>query len=173
MAVEGGMMSAALGYRVWSWSNFEDSNTFEYCNGYTKPLNLAIAESQGIFHKGPSKFHSVVFPIFLACFLTEIYCYISLYSGLEKKRKANTATTDDMKKWQHKRNTLTLKGQFIQFICEIISTILCAIALFFAPKDMDRMGIVNILTPFVVAFTTVTYFFASPELRRHYFRFEY
>lgn len=173
MAVEGGMTSAAIGYHVWSWSTFENSNSFEYCNGYTKTLSLAIAESQGIVHKRASTWDSVAFPVILACFLTEICCYISLYRSLEEKRKTNTATTDDMKQWQHKRNTLTLKGQIIQFVCEIIATVLCAIALILAPADFDRMGFVNVMNVLVNAFLTVTYFLASPEMRRHFFHFEH
>lgn len=166
MVAESCMTSGAL---IWTFSNYQQNLGYEFCKGWGEPM-VNVMESQGQGHD--TKF--VI--IFIAAIITsiEMMSYLKLYRSLQEKQSSNPSLTTDMKRWKKRRNGLTLTGQIFCFVTELSFALLFRMLLsvpVFA--GFHRSYIMAAAIIFLSAVTTVSFYIASPELRRHYFKSSY
>ena len=106
----------------------------------------------------------------------ELAAYIILFWHLHKYNQ-NLKTDGSTLRISHdtlnrrkRRNIVTFVGQFASFIIEIIVTIILQLLVVFNGNNAGN-GLVPALAITTSAILTITFFVASPELKKFYFRF--
>ena len=101
--------------------------------------------------------------------ILELSLYLQLYFALREKSKLNTALTKTMKNQRIKRNSVTLLGQFLSFVLEILTSTTFLLLAYFDTK----LAFYDVLQLISVALITMTHILSSPEIRRKYFWFDW
>lgn len=172
MAAEGGLTSVIVLNALREWFTYRQSTQFEFCRGWGHEISMMEAHSLGIFGEG---FHSDINNSVAFIVTTiEVSSYLRLYRSLQKKQSQNTALTQEMKQWKQRRNALTLGGQTFCFVTELIFAIVYRLVHFIPViAGLHKSFVMALGFVFLSAVTTVSYYVASPELRRHYFKSYY
>lgn len=143
--------------------------------GYSMEMGFIIKESQGTdqwtIRTGTRIMTSVTFGGQLL-FILEMVCYAKIYLELYKndQRIGKNLTPDDIL-YRKKRNVITLSGQFMTFLIEILTSILMMVTLMFYKNYMVDASLVAICHIVSNSFLSMSYVLTSPELKRHYFKF--
>ena len=110
--------------------------------------------------------------------LVEMSIYIILFrhfythNVLLKKEKQGLGLHPDTIKKRKKQNVITLSGQSVSFVVETIAVTIGQLLIFFHKSHDSQFPDGSLASSFIIPFSatlTVTFFVASPELRRFYF----
>ena len=106
--------------------------------------------------------HGMIFVI------TEFVCYIILFLHLKKHNKSVFQSLQkEVVNRRSRRNTITLVGNFVTFVIEILYSIFIHLILRFGAETFAP-GVIPCIFMCVQALITVTQILTSPELRRFY-----
>ena len=109
--------------------------------------------------------------------LVEMSIYIILFrhfytDNVKKEQKGLGLPPDTIKK-RKKQNVITLSGQSVSFVVETIAVTIGQLLIFFHKSSHDsQFPDGSLASSFIIPFSatlTITFFVASPELRRFYF----
>ena len=98
-----------------------------------------------------------------------VFLFYDVYHHNEELKNGNSlGLSTDILNQRKQRNVITLVGQFLAFIIEIIGVNLILLVVVYHGTN-DFVGIVPRLKIFGSALLMITYFLTSPELRNFYF----
>ena len=98
----------------------------------------------------------------------EFIAYVYLFWHLYQYNRNQRGLSNDVMKKRKRCNVISFGGQFASFIIEIVSTTILHVLLELQGTNANN-GFIPILTSTCGAILTITFFVASPDLRRFYF----
>ena len=151
------------------------SMSMQFCRGQKELLSQVIS-----LHSGSTQDHFnirknvIIINIILGqiCICMELGIYIYLFYFLHANNIRNPALSLDMKKAKLRRNGITLSGQVMSFLVEIIVTVGIQMLIGFKVVQIEPAVVSSVVQIIFSSCVTLCHILASCELRNHYFRFD-
>lgn len=149
--------------------SYGSSNAHEFCRGYSTTFTHVLMKMTTEEKENGKRamFAAILLPqSFVAL---EFICYLVIYWSLSRTNQSlSNVVQKDVLKNRAKRNTITLTGQTITFIVEVLYGVLLQVLIhfgkvsgFLGPGDVPATAMVAMM-----AMVTASQVLSSPELRR-------
>ena len=143
-----------------------------YCQGYSLKMSKVLTQASGVSLEEINTASSLMFLIVCcvqAIIMAELGIYLLLFYHLYQNNELVKASiSEDVLKSRRKRNLITLTGQFATFVVETSVSVVIQIA-YITSEEIEGSGI-SFMFVSTTALMTICHFWASPELKRFYFK---
>ena len=155
-----------LGVQMTGW---EQTAMYQFCMNYSSEKANILNNYQDYPYHNLGKFlRSTAVFICQCLILGEVFIYCRIVYCLTKKNESMQSEgliTKNMQHQRYKKNVITLSGQIITFIVEILCSIFILFQVIYF--DLTDPSLMPLLVITVSSIISGTQFVSSPELRRY------